>query len=63
MPCEDRDTQRKRLCDPGGRGERDAAASQGAWVDSHHWKLGRGKEVFQPETEGPWACQHLDFRR
>lgn len=42
--------------------ESDAAVSQGTWIDSHHWKLGKGKEGFQPETEGPWACQHLDFR-
>ena len=45
MPYEDRDTQRRRLGDPGGRDESDAAASQGApWVDSHYWKLGTGKE-------------------
>ena len=52
MPHEDRDMRRRRLCDPGGRDESDAAASQGTpWVDSDHWKLGRGKEGFQLETQ------------
>ena len=46
------ETQRRRLCDPGGRDESDAAASQGApWVDSHYWKLGTGKEGFQLDTQ------------
>lgn len=66
MPYEDRDMCRRRLCDPGGRDESDAAASQGTpWVDSHHWKLGRGKEGFFP-TQGKFQREHslanTDFR-
>ena len=65
MPYEDRDMCRRRLCDPGGRDESDAAASQGTpWVDSHHWKLGRGKEGFQLETQrdhGPANTLMLDI--
>ena len=50
-------------CDNTVRDWSDAATGQGIpRTDSHHQKLGRGKEEFSPtDLAGTWTCYHPDI--